>query len=170
MSELCVKTSKISKLCIVYRGWFASMCVISARGGVFRHHQRKNSHSHFFLEMCANICWLGKNKLWIVFILEFAEAGYTLCMVRENIKIIKLCIVYRGWFASMHAISPRGGNFAHYQRKNLQSHFFWKCMLNLLTGKEQIVNSVYTQVCWWFTVCPFICELCAWRIQVTNHT
>ncbi len=33
-----------------------------------------------------------------------------------------MCIV-------MCVISPRGSNFAH---------FFWKCALNLLTGKEQI--------------------------------
>ncbi len=74
---------------------------------------------------------------------------YTMRDVRElcvkTSKISKLCIVYRSWFAStrtwsyahivMHAISPRGGNFAHYQRKNLHLHFFWKCTLNLLTGR-----------------------------------
>ncbi len=56
--ESCVKMSKIGKLCIVYRGWFASMrtwsyvrivmCTISPPDSNFAHHQRKNSHSHFF--------------------------------------------------------------------------------------------------------------------------
>ncbi len=58
-SELCVKTSKISKLCKVYSSWFASMrtwsyaCIvmrtISPRSGNFVHHQRKNSHSTFLM-------------------------------------------------------------------------------------------------------------------------
>ncbi len=52
--KLCVKMSKISKLCIVYRGCFASMRAYSyahivmrailPRSGNFAHHQRKNSH------------------------------------------------------------------------------------------------------------------------------
>ncbi len=66
--ELCVKMSKISKLCIVYRGWFASirawsyacivMCTISPQGGIFAHHQKKNSHksgSYFFGKCTLNL-------------------------------------------------------------------------------------------------------------------
>ncbi len=78
------KMSKISKLCIVFRGWFASMhawsyaCsvmrAISPRGVNFAHHQKKNLHSHFFGNACS-ICWLEKNELQIVYIVEFANGS-----------------------------------------------------------------------------------------------
>ncbi len=71
--ELCVKTSKIRKLCIVYRGWFASMFEISPRGGNFAHHQRKNLHSHFSFRNVPYICWLKKNELRVEYMLEFAD-------------------------------------------------------------------------------------------------
>ncbi len=47
--------------------------------------------------------------------------------------------------------------------------FFSECALNLLTEKKRIANSVYTRVCWWFVVCPFIHESCTSRIQITYH-
>ncbi len=75
--KLCLKMSKISKLCIEVDSLLCAhevMYVISPRGGDFAHHQRKNSHSHFFWKCTLNLL-TEKNKLQIVYILEFADGS-----------------------------------------------------------------------------------------------